>query len=216
MNPGDKLVYKYLTVIDKLLWRYPNLNWIASNYWKYNENTAELCNSLLIDKLYNYFTLFNYFERPFHSLSSICFRNRWMDTDKGRVHEIVFDPIYSSHTVADMVTKYALLYPEGYYNNDPMVYHYLTKENQSDDNGKSVMIPAVFELSDYVCIRDDKSVQKYLDLWSIRTCVENLNKKEFYSAGHNLDHVSDNYKCIKTLLMICSKMKIPIPTYLKK
>ena len=217
VKSGDILVYDYLSRIDKIDWAHPNVDWIIFNYSKYNIiNKTDIKNRF--SYLVNYFDLFNMYKRPFYISSSVCFRNRWVSNEDGVVHELVFNPAYKQYTFSDMMTKYALLYPTCYYainsvvNRDPLV----TRFSYYKKNQDSIVIPAVIPLSDYISSHADGfHLQKYLDLWSIHICLENLKRKQFYCADHNLDHLSDNFKIAKFLLKLCCKCKIPISAYIK-
>lgn len=212
VKPGDILVCDYFSSIDKIDWAHPNVDWIIFSHLNNNiTNVIDLKNRL--SYYVNFFDLFNMNKRPFYISSSVCFRNRWVDTENGRVHEIVFDPAYTQYSFSDVITKYALLYPECYYNTHPVVTRVSHENNKNYD---SIMIPAVIPLTDYICSHEDGfNIQKYLDLWSIHICLENLKRKQFYCASHNIDHLSDNYEYSKLLLNICCKCKIPISAYIK-
>ena len=204
LDADDTWSCTHLETLDKVLWKYPHLDWIIHNFYWVTKKSCHVKNPSIVASIYNYFDLFGVFNKCFHVLSSTCFRNVWREDYSA--HPIYFNPNMPLGEDIEFITKFALRYPLCYYDSRPTVNYNAPEKPYKKYTRDEVNIPALDDLLE----QSDSAALNYLDVWSLSTCLQNLDRGHNTRAYFCLDFVSDKYKLKRRVLRMLCLMPYPI------
>lgn len=197
LNADDTWSCMHLKNMVKIFTDFPKIHSIITNYYWHTGKSMRIKNKSIKGFLYNYFGLFSIFNQFFHVLSSTCFKNIWLDS---KVKPIYFNPNMPLGEDVEFITHYMLKYPICYYDNRPSVTYYAPEKPWKKYTTETVNIPALGALLK----QSNPDIENYLDIWSLSTCLQNLDRGHSSRASVCLDFVSDKYKTKRRVLrMLC-------------
>lgn len=203
LDADDTWSCTYLEDLVNAIQKYPEVHSIIHNfYWRTKKNTR-IKNIEIKSGLYDYFNLFSQFCQFFHPLSSTCFKNIWDKTDRASIY---FNPYMPLGEDIDFITKFMLKHRICYYDNRPSVTYYAPENPHKKYTTNPVNIPALGDLLK----ESNEDVLNYLDIWSMSTCLQNLDRGHSARASVCLDFVSDKYKTKRRLLRVLCYVPHPI------